>query len=263
MKRIKYLLLYVLFFTFLMASMWTSDVKTALEMENNITNTGNGTAAYTNYASIPYSNSIFYAGLYSAGPINTTGQHIRSNAAESTAYKTIQFSTYVVASGLPTDAEYVSDSNFNVRFYVYSGVMYYCDASKGQIGGYTIGTGAFHTWIANYDGTHVDIYKDGIHLGQMVASQPGYGSVNYNIGNYEGYNLLSYCNCYMDNIIMSTNNSAGVEITPAVPSATLTYTLTPTLTWTLTPTLTYTLTPTLTSTLTSHHKNILHHPSTL
>src|ERR1017187_8689218 len=108
MKRLKYILLYALFFAFLFASTWTSDVKTALEMENNITNTGNGTTAYTNYASIPYSSSIFYAGLYSIGPINTTGQHIRSNAAESTAYKTIQFSTYVVASGLPTDAEFLT-----------------------------------------------------------------------------------------------------------------------------------------------------------
>ena len=252
MKHIKYILLYALFFAFLFASTWTSDVKIALEMENNITNTGNESTAFTNYGSIPYSTGTVYSGTYSLGPINTSGQHVRSSAATSTAYKTIQFATNVTASGLPTDAEFISDQNFNIRFYVYSGVMYYSDAAHGQIGGYTIGTGAYHVWTANYNGTAADIYKDGTHMGQLTtATQPGYASVSYNIGNYEGYNTLNYCNCYMDNIVFSTVNSGGVEITP-VPPTTLTSTPLPTLTFTLTSTITptFTITPNLTATAT-------------
>ena len=87
----------------LFALTWTSDVKVALEFENNVTNTGNGTETITNNGSIPFESTIKHNGSYSGGIVNTSGQYYSFTMA-STA-DTIQMWVYVVSSGKGMEAE--------------------------------------------------------------------------------------------------------------------------------------------------------------
>jgi hypothetical protein len=249
MKRLLSLGIFILLFTILYASGWTSDVKIAYEFENTSVNTGNGTeATATNNGSIAYSSIIKYAGTYSAGPI-TGAQNFQVTMA-STA-NTVQVAVYALSAGKPTETEYWNKAASHSRLYDYSGGAYFVGDTT-QIGPFSYSFNVWNVWVVTWSGGVASVYLNGALKGTITSQQPVAGDV-IEIGNLG----TSYgCNCYVDNFITSTNNSAGVEITPQPPTptftltSTLTFTLTPTLTWTLTPTLTYTPTPTLTHTLT-------------
>ncbi len=257
-KHILSILLFLGLFIIIIASTWPTTSKVALECENNITNTGNGSYTFS-YGAGTYSSTIKPFGGYSAGPIVTTSGAITSNSNITDIIQQVQFYSYHLSTGQVTYGTTYYNSHTTTLAYVYANQMYLYDPVGGQIGPFSFTMNAWHLWIIDFDGTHQDLWLDGVHQGQMSAYQF--------LGNdgvvFGARNAGEDCDCYFKNIILDTHDNAGVEITPVVPTPT--FTITPTSTYTPTPTSTstptytytptYTPTPTLTFTITPTFTN--------
>jgi hypothetical protein len=232
----------------LWASSWTSDVVVALETQNNMTNTGSDSGlTFTYGGTAPYSNTVYYMGSYSAGQITADTQAILADQAMTHTICTIQLAVRVEATGLPAVAILAWHTNSTMILYQYGSHAVYLHNGGAQIGPYSYGTyGAFHLFTINYDGTHMDLWIDGVHQGQISATQ--YTTQVLKLG---GRNAGEFCNCYIGEAVLSTANSVGTEIVPVVSTPTFTVTpIPPTSTFTITPTFTITRTFTVTPTST-------------
>src|SRR5271157_711354 len=209
------------------ASAWADpNVGVALEFENNTANSGNNGINFSNVNSIPFSNTIYIRGAYSIGPINSIGQHVISTSTDNTAYKTVQVWIYAIASGQPADADIWSDGEY-CRLFISGGALYYYDpsASPSIIGPFTLTTGTWHLLIVNYSASNATLYIDGVDQGTLNSAHvPGYALVYYNLGNYYGNGNPDYCNCYLDNFVLSTDNTSGAEVSTVTPNVTETET---------------------------------------
>src|SRR5271157_491622 len=209
------------------ASAWADpNVGVALEFENNTANSGNNGINFSNVNSIPFSNTIYIRGAYSIGPINSIGQHVISTSTDNTAYKTVQVWIYAIASGQPADADIWSDGEY-CRLFISGKNLYYYDptASPSIIGPFTLTTGTWHLLIVNYSASNATLYIDGVDQGTLSSAHvPGYALVYYNLGNYYGDDNPNYCNCYLDNFVLDTNNTSGAEVPTVTPNVTETET---------------------------------------
>ena len=248
MKKIKPVLLILASLFILWALTWPSSCKVVLEFENNLNNTGSGSYTFTSTA--PFSTAQKELGTYSIGPITSQPMAVYSSGAVNEVIQKFQTWIYPLSSQPTIGIIWSNQSTATVYFYGGPSVNYY-DPIGGQIGPFGMSFNAGHVMIVTWDGTGSDLYIDSVHEGRLAnADQP----TNYT-WTFGARNSGEYCNCYFDDLILSTDNStAGSEITPIPPTPTYTWTLssTPTYTWTLTPTPTYTwtLTPTPTYTWT-------------
>ena len=248
------LLLIVLTFISIFASVWSSDVRSALEpVGQNINNTGNG--AYTWVFATPIYNATFTcnSNAYSFGQFTAQGvQRIYNSTAINENIAALDFYAYVPSGA---NARWTLFNLFNGGTETLA-----ADDFGGTLYVYSASLGLFFTMAETFDacvhyqfywtGTVFKGYKNGAYAGQFNwTGYPNGYTWNFGTGTIFPYQS---CNCYMNDIILSTTDYEGTPIVPVQQTSTVTptYTVTETYTPTFTPTFTPTGTPTYTVTLT-------------
>ena len=198
------------------AYIWPAGVKVALEFENNTVNTGNGVYTFSNTGNTPFSTAVFADGTYSAGIFNKAGQGINGDQRITDYIRTIQCNVYQASKGTPENGYIWMIDSAKASMYIYKGNLYYSDIDNGNLGPYHISKNKWHLLTANYDGAGVELFMDGSRLGSMKSHQPGTSDGDIIcIGHYFGHD--SQFNGYVDDFIMSTDNSLGARILPLNP----------------------------------------------
>ena len=241
------LILLTVFYIFLSASTWPSAVKVAFEfLVPDTTNTGNGAYAGTNNGSTGFSSTDPGGGVNSMGLFDSSSKNLTCNSVNE-VIQTLQFGVHIVSSGMPAVAALWSTSDGNLMYEYGASTCYFYSPGSGQFA-CTLTRDADHEIIVNWDGTHADVYVDGTHQGQEVSYQPTNRNWVFGIRN-----AGEYCNCYEWNIVLSTSNSAGAQISPIVSTPTFTLTNPPatTPTFTKTPNVAATQTQAAVETLTA------------
>ena len=251
MKKLIFLLLFLLFTCgFIRAESWDSNVIVALEMENNVTDTGNGGYEWTNNKSVPFSNTIFEVGLYSAGPFDASvdvAYGIQSNSAVTQAIKTVEFYFRPYNAGL-SDRYLIYAGGWTVQYE--GGGIRLLGGPIGASSFYSVSVGTWYHIAVTFDGTYIKMYVNGVFHAQLTSS---YITTNaqWTVGNSGIFHVA--CNGYIDNVILSDVVRESFPTGPLAvetPTETVTETITETVTETVTETITETVTETITETVT-------------
>jgi hypothetical protein len=184
-------------------SAWPVDVKVVLRFENNIIDIDIGLYEWINSGGVPFSDTIFYADLYSAGPF-TGAQNI--NTSVDNIIKTIDFWAYV-PTGSAIGTIYSCDFR-GIRLYFNDGKIYLNHNSVGQIGGFSVPLDTWFRLQITNDLQFETVYLNGAEMCQQLTNK--YPTKGQKIGN-------SFLNDdpfdgYVDQFKMSIKNYQGAEI---------------------------------------------------
>jgi len=181
---------------------YDANVKAVLEFENNVTDTI-GTYTWTNENGVPFSNTIYKYGAYSAGRFDPT---VNANMAVRTtvtdAIKTIEFNVYW-PTGHNDSNRYVyctASGSPALRIQGQSGKFNFYGA--GLIVSETVSPDTWYHFAITFSGTQVKVYKDNTLIGTETN---GYVPTNtvHTIGNYAG--LTVAFDGYIDRVVLSSD----------------------------------------------------------
>lgn len=199
-------------------SAWASDIKVALEGENNSNNTGNNASWTFTNTGIPYSNTIYHDGVYSFGRWVEAGDTLVGDQAITDSIKTCDFLSYT-----PTGS-YSRFSPFFMRkaswgYQVldeFSGALYLYNDYYNTFVTTTLTLDAWVNFSITWDGTNCKLYKNNAYIGQVSWTQ-AVDSFVFKPGSPDVAPFAN-CNGYIDNFILSTNVYTSFPIEPLAGS---------------------------------------------
>lgn len=235
---------------------------------NGLDSSGNG-YNLTQSGTVPFSNSIFWQGSYSAGPMSTSNYFILPAGAQIQGTATPFSIFFAVRNSDSASVHWIyslSDStntNYVNLFFGGGSTLYFNQGTGGQVESSWPSTdNAWHTGLVTYDGVTTTLYIDG----SSVASNISFININFTVTGAtvgvltNGAGGVSYPltmqlgSLQVFNCALTSAQAAALAASPTpTPSDTLTATPTATESRTASPTITRTFTnsPTATDTRTT------------